>query len=173
MIREEFYMLNFDGMSGYISFNPNNRFVNRKTNIYQIVDRVEKYITFTNGSDVIEFQDSFVAIPDIVRQVGLPSMGLVVFFVTLESLEFIAIVALQVLTYVYRKTKFVKASSPTLTHFVFAGLYLLNIATILLSISEINEYPAEISGRLCHALWAWLFPISFTLILGTVVVRTW
>lgn len=174
MIREQFYRLKFDGMSGYIMFNPNNGFINRKTNLYQIVDGVEKYITFTNGSDVIEFQkDSYVAIPDIVRQVGLPCRAFVVFFFTLECSEFIAIVALHVLTYVYRKTKSIKASSPTMTHFVFAGLYLLNIATILLSISEIDEHSAETNGILCHTLWAWLLPISFTLIVGTIVVRTW
>ena len=79
---------------------------------------------------------------------------------------------LHFLTALYRKSKSVKASSSQLSHPIFIGLslYLFIIATQILSISNILSMT---SGAVCQILWVWLFPVSFTLVLGTVVVRTW
>lgn len=175
MIVEEFYSLNeFQGMSGNISFNVTDGFIHRKTNLYQIVDGKETYVGSNYGADNTEIQeDSYVAIPDIVMVVDLPHRGLVGFFITFQSVEFVIVVMLHVLTILYRKSKSVKASSPRLTHFVFVGLYVLIVATMVLSASEINDYSTTTNGILCQLLWAWLLPIGFTLVVGTVAVRTW
>ena len=173
MILEQFYLVNFQGMSGSISFNSSNGFVNRRTNLNQVVNGREELIASTNGSDLHFKTRSYVFIPDIVKIVGFPHSALVGFFLTLQCLEFFVVTTLYVLTILFRKSKSVKASSPQLSHSVFLGLYLLNIATIFLSASEINEYASKTSGILCQILWAWLLPISFTLIVGTVAVRTW
>ena len=174
MILDEFYLVDFQGMSGNISFNSNNGFVNRQTNLYQIIIGSEKFVTATDGSGEIVFEvGSYDAIPDIVKVVGLPHLQLVGFFITFQCLEFIVVTTLHVFTVTYRKEKHVKASSPQLSHFVFLGLYLLISATLVLSASEINQFNPEISGIFCHTMWAWLLPFGFTLIVGTVAVRTW
>lgn len=174
MILDEFYSVDFQGMSGRITFNSSNGFINRQTNLYQIINGSEVFVTATDGSGVIGFQKgSYDTIIDIVRVVGLPHVELVGFFFILQCLEFLVVVTLHVSTVVYRKSKSVKASSPQLSHFVFLGLYLLISATFVLSVAEINEFNHKINGIFCQTIWAWLLPLSFTLIVGTVAVRTW
>ena len=174
MIIAEFYSVDFQGMSGRITFNSSNGFINRQTNLYQIVSGSEVFVTATDGSGVIEFQKgSYDTIIDIVRVVGLPHVELVGFFFILQCLEFLAVITLHVSTVVYRKLKSVKASSPQLSQFVFLGLYLLICATFLLSMAEIKEFNPQINGIFCQIIWAWLLPLSITLIVGTVAVRTW
>ena len=174
MILDEFYSVDFQGMSGRITFNSSNGFINRQTNLYQIANGTEVFVTATDGSGVTGFQkDSYDTIPDIVRVVGLPHIELVGFFLILQCLELITVVTLHVSTAVYRKSKSVKASSPQLSHFVFTGLYLLIGATVVLSVAETNKFNPDINGSFCQIMWAWLLPLSFTLVVGTVAVRTW
>ena len=176
MILDEFYSLNFQGISGNISFNSSDGFVNRQAILYQVVNGSELCITSTKGtnnSTIIFPKDSYTAIPDIVKVIGLPHKELICFFIIFQCLEFLVAVALHLLTIVYRKSKSVKASSLQLSQLIFIGLYLFIIATLVLSISKINEYTPEISSIFCQVLWVWLFPFSFTLIIGTVAVRTW
>ena len=174
MILEEFYSVDFQGMSGNITFNRNNGFINRRTDLYQLQEGKECYVTSTIGSDTLEFQEgSYVAIPDIVTRVGYPHRALVGFFVTLQILEAFVVVMLHAFTIIYRKSKSVKASSTRLSHFVFVGIYLLLIATFVLAAYEINDYSNRNGGIICNVVWVWLLPLSFTLIVGTVAVRTW
>ena len=174
MIVNEFYSVNFQGMSGNISFNLNNGFINRQTNLYQIVNGSEKFAAATDGSGMIGFQEgSYNTILDIVRVVGLPHVQLVGFFFILQCLEFFVVITLHIFTVVYRESKSVKASSPQLSHFVFLGLYFLISATLVLSAAEMNEFNTKINGIFCQTIWAWFLPLSFTLVVGTVAVRTW
>ena len=171
MILNEFYSINFQGMSGKISFNSSNGFINPQALLHQISNKSSKQIS--NGTNIFP-RDSYVAIPDIVKVIGLPHEELVYFFIIFQSLEFFTVVTLHLLTIAYRKRRSVKASSPHLSHFAFIGVYLLIAATLVLSASSlVKEYTPEISGALCQILWVWLFPLGFTLMIGTVAVRTW
>lgn len=80
---------------------------------------------------------------------------------------------IQVLTVVYRKEPSVKASSPTLKHLSFAGIYIIIFGLMLFVFVNIREHSDEVSGAVCQTTWAWIFPIRFTLTIGTVTVRTW
>ena len=174
MILYELYSVDFQGKSGRITFNSSNGFINRQTNLYPIANGSKVFVTATNGFGVIGLQHgSYDTILDIVRVVGLPHAELVGFFVILQCLEFIAVATLHMFTVVYSKSKSVKASSPQLSHFVFSGLYLLIGATTLISVAEINEFNPKINGIFCQIIWAWLLPLSFTLTVGTVAIRTW
>ena len=170
MILDEFYSIDFQGMSGRVSFNSSNGFINRQAILYQMVQGSEKTITSSRRMNITFPKDSYVAIPDIVRVIGLPHQALVSVFVALQCLEFLTVAALHLLTTVCRKSKSVKASSLRLSQLIFLGLYLFIIATLVLSISY--TIPVT-SGAVCQILWDWLFPLSFTLIAGTVTVRTW
>ena len=77
------------------------------------------------------------------------------------------------LTFVYRDSKSVKASSPNLTHFAFTGVYLILFGCILFIFLNVKEHSGDVSSPICHMVWAWLFPIGFTLVIGTVTVRSW
>ena len=171
MILNKFYSIEFQGMSGRISFNSSNGFINRQAILYQIVQGSEKTITSSRSEMNTSFPQ-IVAIPDIVTVTGLPHIELVCFFVILHCLEFISVVVIHLFTAAYRKSKSVKASSPYLSQLVFLGLYFFILSTLALSIS--NATSGIMTSRvICQLLWDWLFPFSFTLIVGTVTVRTW
>ena len=170
MILDEFYSVSFQGMSGNITFNSSNGFVNRQALLYQISNKSSQKIS--NGTNTFP-KDSYITIPDIVKVIGLPHKELASFFIIFQCLELCAAIALHLFTIVYRRSKSVKASSLHLSHLAFIGLYLLIIATLVLSVSNLKEYTPAISSILCQILWVWLFPIGFTLVIGTVAVRTW
>ena len=165
---EEFYASDFafEGMSGPISFNRSTGYNDRPVYLYQLVNGEEMYVPL-NSSTMLD------VISDTFRSVGLVSPGLISFFAVLLFLLFFVILFLHVLTVLYRDSKFVKASSPNLTHFAFTGAYLLVFGYMLFLFLNVKEHPGDVSGPICHTVWAWFFPIGFTLVTGTVTVRTW
>jgi ABC-type branched-subunit amino acid transport system substrate-binding protein len=173
-ILEEFYANDFvfEGMSGRITFNPSNGFFNRTFYLYQIVDGKERRIGYSDGSSIQLFEEPIV-ISDDVRADTSVSHWLIGIFAFLHFLFFLIILILHVLTVVYRASKSVKASSPNLSHFAFSGAYLFIFALMLFLFLQMREHSANISGPICHTVWVWLFPISFTLVIGTTIVRTW
>jgi hypothetical protein len=154
-------------MSGRITFNSSDGFINRQAILYQIVRGSEKTIISSRETNTTV---PYIAIPDIVKVIDLPHIALVSAFLILQCFEFISVVAIHFLTAVHRKSKSVKASSPYLSQLIFLGLYLFIMSTLVFSISNTIS---GTSGAICQILWDWLFPFSFTLITGTVTVRTW
>ena len=173
-ILNEFYAhdFEFEGMSGLISFNSSNGFYNRPSNLYQVVSGEERHVAYNNGTAIIKLQPLEI-IPDLVRVTGLVNIGVIAIFSILQLLEFIVLIVLHVLTVVYRNEPTIRASSPKLSHFAFAGTYILIIGLMLFVFIEIRAHPAEVSGPVCQTIWGWLFPMGFTLTIGTITVRTW
>ena len=175
LILEEFYAsdFEFEGMSGRISFNSSNGFFNRPVYLYQIVDGQEMGIANSNGSNINFYGQPPIFISDIVRADTSVSHVLIAFFAFVNFLWFLIIAFLHVLTVVYRDAKSVKASSPNLSHFAFSGAYLLIFGLLLFLFLQIMEHNPNVSGPICHTVWVWFLPIGFTLIIGTVIIRTW
>ena len=175
-ILEEFYAndFTFEGMSGSISFNSSSGFYGRTFNLYQVVSGNEVQVAYSKGSNIERVEGvSPIVISDIVRADTSVSPILIGFFEFLQSILFIVVIVLHVLTVMYRDSKSVKASSTKLSHFAFAGAYLFLVGIIMFLFLRVTETAANVSGPICHTVWAWLFPIAFTLTIGTVVVRTW
>ena len=174
-ILNEFYAhdFEFDGMSGLVSFNSSNGFYDRPSNLYQVVGGEERHVAYNNGTTIVKLQ-SLEVIPDLVRtEKNQVHVALIAVFAIIQFVVFFVIVTLHVLTVVYREEKTVRASSPNLSHFAFVGSYILLFSLMLHSFIEIKLHSNEVSGAVCQAIWAWLFPIGFTLTIGTVTVRTW
>ena len=175
-ILEEFYASDFvfEGMSGRITFNPSNGFYNRTFYLYQIVDGIERRVGYSDGNGIQLLEgESPVVISDDVRADTSVSHVLIGIFAFLHFLFFLIILVLHILTVVYRHSKSVKASSPNLSHFAFSGAYLFIFSLMLFLFLQEREQLPSVSGPICHTVWAWLFPISFTLVIGTTIVRTW
>ena len=163
----EFYASDFafEGMSGPISFNNSTGYNDRPVYLYQMIDGEEINVQLNNNKlDTIQ---------DVFREVGLVSTFLISLFAILLFTLFFIILLLHVLTFVYRDSKSVKASSPNLTHFAFTGVYLILFGCILFIFLNVKEHSGDVSSPICHMVWAWLFPIGFTLVIGTVTVRSW
>jgi ABC-type branched-subunit amino acid transport system substrate-binding protein len=176
LILNEFYADDFEfkGMSGPIRFNSSNGYNIRPSNLYQIFDGEEILMAFNNATRIVIINGSLEIIPDSFRTiVDIASSSLIAFFASLQFLWFIIIVFLHVLTVLYRDSKTVKASSPKLAQFTFAGVYVLLLASMLFLFLHVREHSKTFSEQICNTVWVWLFPISFTLTIGTVAVRTW
>ena len=174
-ILAEFYAhdFEFEGMSGLISFNSSTGFYDRPSDLYQIFNKIEKHVAYNNGTSIVKLQP-FKVVPDLVRTLkGSLSIALVVTFGIVQFVELFAVVFLHVITVVYRNEKSVRASSPKLSHFAFVGTYILLFGLSLNIFIEIRTHSNIISGIVCQAIWGWIFPIGFTLTIGTVTVRTW
>ena len=176
LILKEFYADDFEfrGMSGLIKFNSSNGYDNRPSNLYQIFDRKETLMAFNNGTRIVMINESLEIIPDSFKTIiDISSTPLIVFFASLQFLWFFIVVFLHLLTVLHRDSKSVKASSPKLSQFAFAGTYLLLFACMLFLFLHVKEHSDSVSEQICHAVWVWFFPISFTLTIGTVAVKTW
>ena len=174
MILEEFYDLDFEGVSGRINFCNKSGFVQRPVAIFQVFDSTPQSVAFlTNGNEltgnVESIQDKF----DIVNiRVTNEVVGI---FFTIALVQLIILVTLNVLTFIYRKYPSVKASSLKLNQLIFIGCYLLVLTIILFTVGSSNlvDGVPSLANVLCNATWSWFFPLSLTLSLGSVAVRTW
>lgn len=175
---DKFYSINFQGVSGSVYFmnRSGHGHVVRPANLYQIVERTEKIIAYSNGSGVIQPSDHNIIIdtvPDVVVIVTFPHIGLVGFFITVQCIELTIVLVLHFFTVLYRNTKLVKASSPKLVHAAYFGVYTF-IFTMLLYTSFFSKvHSATVGVLICQAVWAWLMPLSFTMAMGIVSLRTW
>ena len=172
MVLEKFYSIDLQGVSGHIRFDSSHGFVSRPANLYQIVSGEEKHIGYSNGTEVVTLQ-GFEAVPDVVRVVSLPHKGIISFFLVIQSIELIIVAVLHVLTLLYRNTRMVKASSPKLIQSAFVGTYTLILTMMLFTLFFAKEHSPIVGILICQSVWSWLMPLTFTLTMGIVSLRTW
>ena len=171
MIIKQFFRLslNFNGVTSRISFNSSTRFANRPVYLYQISSEIETNI----GS--LNLYPSFNHISDQKQKVELPHEGVIAFFIVAQLIELFVVIFLHIMTVVNRNTQSVKATSPKLIHLAFLGGYVF-IATILIMnilLSWAVDFGPEIDAAICQTIWAWGLPLSFTLAIGIVTMKTW
>ena len=95
------------------------------------------------------------------------------FFLTIQCISFTIVIILHFLTLIYRDTKLVKAFSPKLVQPAYLGTYTF-ILTMMLYISFfIKDHSPIVGVFICQTVWAWLMPLSFTMTMGIVTLRTW
>ena len=107
--------------------------------------------------------------------ITLPSEGVTGFkvFMAAQLIELFVVVTLHILTFMYRNTKTAKATSPKLVHLAFVGGYAFIAILMLWCISWAIDLGPETDAAICQVIWAWGLPLTFTLTLGIVTVRTW
>ena len=174
VILRKFYSLDFQGMSGRIRFNADIGVVDRLVNLYQVTDGQERHVASANGSTVtLVASQHLKTIHDVARVVALPHIGIIAFFLFIYCVLLFIVALLHLLTFLYRSTKFVKASSPKLVQPAFVGVY-FSIAGMMLNTIFFANKLNEANGTLiCQAVWVWLLPISFTLMMGIIILRAW
>ena len=171
----KFYSVDFQGMSGRITFNVSSGFMNRPVNLFFIFGGRETQVaTYTNnGTIVTKLLQNTETISDTVTIVGLPQKGIVGFFLTVICIMFIVLVVLHALTLLYRRSKHLKASSPKLIQVAFLGEYIFLLVFLLYNVQRIKVYSINEGTIMCRLVWMWTLPLCFTLKMGIVIVRTW
>ena len=173
VIAAEIPNVTFQGASGQISFDHERGYSERVVDIFQVVKgqalqvaQYQKNCTLAVKAEARFVANSFEAVEN-----KIPLYATILSFL-IVSLAGLLIVALQILSIVYRNYESIKATSPRLTHLVYIGCYLLTVSVIIttffhsLPSTSIN-YPAACTIDL------WCNLCGITLILATVCAKTW
>ena len=174
LILDRFYSLDFQGISGRIRFDSNGGYVTRRANLYQVLNNEVIHVAYSNGTHTVVEIGDIHTISDLVGFLTLPHSGIVGFFLTIQSIGLVVVVMLHCLTLIRRNTKIVKASSPNLVQPAYFGTYAF-ILTMMLYVSFFSGkvHNPTVGMFICQTVWAWLMPLSFTLTMGIVTLRTW
>lgn len=175
VLRQHMYQLEFEGVSGPMKFDRDTGFVFRSANIFQVANASEILVAYVGEADVFRNISSALFISDSFNNTTTTVKTPIAAIFSLVTLTlFVLIFAAHVATMVYRSYHSLKASSVRLNHLIYFGCYIFICGTLLYEIYKaVPQISDKAAGSICHSLWAWLFPISCTLIFGTITARTW
>ena len=174
-IRDQIHQLDFDGMSGQISFNPDTGFVVRSVNIFQALHGQQNNLGHYTDHNVSSINSSLgVFIEDHFQErTSTLRLEVAIVLLSLVLIQLLLIGAAHVMSTVYSKYRSIKASSPRLKHLLFFGCYVIIASDLLLITLKSFDIEKRVQGILCHAIWGWLFGTGFVVCLGTLSVRSW
>ena len=174
IVLRELYLLDFEGVSGPIKFKDSNGFVDRRISVVQVFDANEVLVGsfFNNSTDLENLQ--YISDSNRENTVALP---VTVFFTITTLILSAAVVIVHIFTILYRKHQSIRATSNRLNQIIYIGCYLFCVAIVLHisnnAIRRSRTVHPKVIECLCITVWTWVFPISFTLVLGSIVARTW
>ena len=172
LIRECFNTLNFTGVSGDILFDPQTGFIDRTVDIYQTLNGSAVYYGAYYTDRMLTKLKSLQVIPDSYQNKILQFWDIAAVFLFLAVSFCLLIITSHVLTIAYGSYHSIKASSPKITHFIFVGCYMLTVGTVLYTAS-FGVGSMQAHGWICQLSFGFFYPIGFTLIFASVLVRTW
>ena len=79
---------------------------------------------------------------------------------------------LQLITIRYRKTKYIRATSPNVQHLAFLGTYLVIFVTFIYAIQKSLYLEDKLYTDLC-IVYRFCFSFGFTLLFGTLCIKAW
>ena len=174
LLIEEFYSLNFQGISGRIKFDNNTGFVIRALSVFRVNSGKPKEVAYYDPEEgfILTKRIEFISdrFPDKIQIV---STEVVAVFISIALFQLVTLVVLHILTLKYRHYPSVRASSLKLHQILYFGCYIFALVLFILTIEGLGQFNDRMFEVVCNINWAWLFPISFTLTFGTVAVRTW
>ncbi len=166
LIRQKFEGLSFQGVSVNVKISEATGHVTNVVNEFQVNGSKE----ITDNISYIE--DSYDHEYTHVHPVLVAALLLLLLAV------FVVMLTLQLISIHYRNYFTIKASSPRLNHFVFFSCYLLLIAVLIDTIQhgfltdESLQEEKQAAEVLCN-IHAFLFPLSLSIIISTVLVKLW
>lgn len=174
LVLDEFYTVDFEGVSGKVKFYRESGFLNRVFDIFQVVNGTLQVVAYYSEEESFVKIGPLQHISDEFENIlyNVP-IALVVVYLIVEIVQGVVTVGLHILSIIYREYHSVKASSPKLNQPIYIGAYIFVLAMFLGTLEHLPQINGILAANLCNALWAWLFPVAFTLTFGTVAARTW
>ena len=179
IIRQEFFNVQFEGISGPIMFNNETRDSETIIDISQLwkndttVEVIEigyYYGNITMINQAMFINDTFDKEPVKIHL----GVGVIVIFATMLSTTFTALLQLANLVWYHKRS--IKASSPNLSHLISSGCYLFAIAALAYSIQETFNFPTSTNSvayaTLCNT-FTWCLVLGYSLVFGTVCAKMW
>ena len=93
-----------------------------------------------------------------------------IIFLIISILALILTATLHVLNVVFQHHESVKASSHRLNHMAYAGIYLLSMTTIMLTLTEGFSLPLPVKNVICNAV-PWVSSIGFSAVYATMTLK--
>ena len=180
IVRDHLLQLDFNGVSGPIRFKRSTGYVPRIIDIYQVDDmnRMAIVAYYSSESDtIVKIDSGYEFVNNTFRQEVINisvHVAIGSIYCLLTFIELVSVFLLHILTLVFHKQKPVKASSPKLSHFAFAGCYVLVVGAVSYIIAE--TFSGQINPTIkCNLFYVTYFASSTggTLIFGTVCAHVW
>ena len=171
-IKNQLLELDFEGVSGRIKFDNETGYVKRAVDVYQINRGSMELVAYYSAGEIIEVANSnFINSRFDKRFIKVPIFLTVLFI--LVTLGGVALtVTTHIATFMLRKHRSVKASSPNLTQIAFIGCYVVPISILSYITAESFDLPPKDHCNIYHLINSALY-IGLTLVLATVCVKTW
>lgn len=174
LIVEQFYRTSFEGVSGTVHFDNRTGFIPRMMDIFQVINgsSLPVFTIDTEGnSDNTSTRAHFYK--DYFQNVTLRENAVVGgFFVFSAIIQFGIVIFLHAVTVAYRKKPSIKAVSPKLLHFSYAGIYIMLTGMFLWALNPAASIRVESRHVFCQILWPWCLSLGFTLSFAPVGLRT-
>lgn len=168
--------VDFDGVSGPVSFQSDTRSVKTVINIKQLSNGSEKLIgTFdrSRNNSLRLSNDTDLFIDDVYEEKHVKiHTGVSVLLILLTVSLIVLMFLLQLANTFWYNYHSIKATSPNITHLVFSGCYLFSIALLVLLFQETFELSGIVYAVLCN-MFTWCFVVGFSLIFGTICTKIW
>ena len=174
IIQQQMYMLNFSGIVGNsIRFDPLNGYISSVlTNVFNINREIVANYTISDGIEIDPAATAVFVATGFVETYILVSPPLSGVIIVVDVIGVLLVLGIHVMNTVYRNHKAIKASSSRLNHFAYIGCYLILLATLLYTITEIFPVSMQYKSILCNA-FPWSLIIGLTLVFGAVTAKTW
>ena len=174
IIRNEVYKLDFQGTSGRILFNNTTGYDKAAVNLHQVIKNCSHLVgNFSEDSGKLVLADKVQFIKSNFETVELlVHPALATFFLLLTFVALVLILIMHILTLVYRNFKSMKASSYRLSQLIYTGCYVLIFSIVAFSVEKSALTTSVNKPALC-TMQIWCLPISLTLIVGSVALKTW
>ena len=176
VIRDSMYKTQFQGVSGWISFDNETGHASTVVDILQVNDDGQAVLVgYYNAGDTIFINEgslNFVSdnldIQFLTLHPAVTTTGAVFVLIAL----FLSI-ALYAATLYYNKEPSVKATAPKLNFFIFLGCCLIVASVVVLTVQNSIYSSVDTVGiGLCNT-YTWCLNFGYTLIFGTILARSW
>jgi gamma-aminobutyric acid type B receptor len=127
-------------------------------------DEDKEHLVLEKDAEFVD--DSFPSKKVVVH----PILGGSVVLITILVLALI--VAVHILTLLYNKFSYIRASSYRVGQLTFIGCYMIVLCLLCFTLQKISSTPVISTTTLC-VIQVWSLSLGFTLILGTVAAKTW
>jgi gamma-aminobutyric acid type B receptor len=181
-MRRNLELLQFEGMSGRVKFDP----FRRDVPVARAV--LNQSIRSDNGNEVhmtghfvynatcsLNFNGTTIPYRYVDKFYEIP-LALGISVIVIAMVMTVLLTLLQIAFCKYSHVQAVKATSPHLSHLIFSGCYLLIVVLLVFTVREMfsgyfSDHPVAY-GVMCSTMY-WAYALGFTLVFGTVASTTW
>ncbi len=163
----------FQGASGIIKFDDNTGQTHSVITFKQVVNGKLKLICTSGPSACIN--GSFIKDYFPKKYAGIQTSVAAIAFIFI-GLLFVLTISIHLVNLWQSKDPLIKANSPKLNNLIFIGCYLLLFGMVLLTVIDWTNFllasnPEFVGDILCN-VYVWLIQTGFTLIVATVLMKT-